>query len=199
MAATPAITLVRPAARYRPDIQRLASDARVAATCNVPHPYPADGAERWLAIATAGWRSGSHHAYLVLDGDSCCGVMTIARLPGRVPSCHVDYWIGAPYQGRGIGSAALARTLALARTEHGLGIAFSGCLQRNQASVRILERNGFRRTAGFLNAGIYGSKFLDEWCWRYRLDLDPAAAGAPDPTLHPPEALAISWLEDPPP
>ena len=62
-------------------------------------------------------------------------------------------------------------------------------------SARILEKYGFTRTASFLNAGIYGSKFLDAWCWRYRLNLDAKAATTPDSNLRQPAALSITRLD----
>ncbi|WP_221347679.1 GNAT family N-acetyltransferase [Streptomyces beigongshangae] len=54
----------------------------------------------------------------------------------------IGYWLGRPHWGRGIGTEALALFLREERTRPLHADPFTG----NTASVRLLERHGFRRT-----------------------------------------------------
>jgi len=71
----------------------------------------------------------------------------------------IGYWLGRPYWGRGIGTDALTLFLREERTRPLYADPFAG----NTASVRLLERHGFRR-AGTVRHGddIHTLLVLDE-------------------------------------
>ncbi|MFG2604392.1 GNAT family N-acetyltransferase [Streptomyces sp. NPDC048514] len=89
------------------------------------------------------------------EPDNLVRTVTVAgAVAGSIVSWTQDgrrflgYWLGRPYWGRGIGTAALALFL---REEHARPLhadPFAG----NTASVRLLERHGFRR-AGTVRYG----------------------------------------------
>ena len=108
-------------------VQTLASDPLIAATSNVPHPYPPDGALTWIL-----WREA-------LVG--VCGVLNISGAPRRG---ELGYWIGVPYWNRGYASSAARYLVQRVFTEHGIEELYSSCLVRNRASFRVLEKTGFR-------------------------------------------------------
>ncbi|YCK38604.1 GNAT family N-acetyltransferase [Actinomadura sp. ATCC 39365] len=54
----------------------------------------------------------------------------------------VGYWLGRPFWGRGVGTAALGLFLAEEKTRPLYADPFAG----NTGSVRLLERHGFRHT-----------------------------------------------------
>ncbi|MEV4369316.1 GNAT family protein [Nonomuraea sp. NPDC049637] len=60
----------------------------------------------------------------------------------------VGYWLGRPFWGRGVGTAALGLFLAEEKTRPLYADPFAG----NTGSVRLLERHGFRR-AGTVRHG----------------------------------------------
>src|SRR5688572_8978067 len=101
---------------HAPAIQTLASDARIAATSNVPHPYPLDGAVTWIRYTMAQRELGREVNFAVMSDEEAgrpatvvgvCGVLNIAGAPRRG---ELGYWIGVPYWGRGYATAA-AKTL----------------------------------------------------------------------------------------
>jgi len=62
---------------------------------------------------------------------------------GPFLSAHLGYWVDKDYNGRGIGSAAVAFAVAAARDELGLHRLQAATLQHNAASQKILTRSGF--------------------------------------------------------
>jgi len=131
---------------HAPEVQRLASDARVADTSNVPHPYPADGAATWIRYSMALRDQGREVNFAVIADDlaalvGVCGVSSIEERPRRG---ELGYWIGVPHWGRGYASAAAADLVRRAFEEHALESLYSSCLVRNPASRRVLEKTGFR-------------------------------------------------------
>jgi RimJ/RimL family protein N-acetyltransferase len=177
----PTITLTLPSAAYLGDIQRCAADPRVSRTGIVPHPYPSDGAERWLEKTRrlAGERKSS--VFLVLAEGFFCGVMSLNGIDWKTGRAELDYWIAGDYQGLGIGTEAVYLTLQRARWGLGLQVLFSGCLAANPASGRILEKNGFQEVGRVSNDGSFGQKFLQHEMRRFRKNLVSAARDIADP------------------
>jgi [ribosomal protein S5]-alanine N-acetyltransferase len=64
---------------------------------------------------------------------------------GAFQSCSVGYWLSAAAGGRGLATAALCETIAVAFGELGLHRIQAETLPHNVASQRVLERNGFVR------------------------------------------------------
>jgi ribosomal-protein-alanine N-acetyltransferase len=64
---------------------------------------------------------------------------------GAFQSCSVGYWLSAAAVGRGLATAALRETIALAFGELGLHRIQAETLLSNVASQRVLDRNGFVR------------------------------------------------------
>ena len=64
---------------------------------------------------------------------------------GAFQSCSVGYWLSAAVVGRGLATAALRETIALAFGELGLHRIQAETLLSNVASQRVLDRNGFVR------------------------------------------------------
>ncbi len=56
-----------------------------------------------------------------------------------------DYWVDKEYNGRGVGSAAVAYAVGAAQAELGLHRLQAATLQHNAASQKILRRSGFEK------------------------------------------------------
>ena len=80
---------------------------------------------------------------IVVDGEIAGGIGSFER-EGVL---QVGYWIGRPYWGRGVASRALALLLVevTARPLVAHAAAWNG------ASIRVLEKNGFRETGRFVD------------------------------------------------
>lgn len=149
------------------DIQRYASDVRLHATCNLPSPYPEDGAGRFIAAVVQARLERKQFTFAVLHDGTFAGLMTLNDVRKKVGTAELDYWIAFPFWGRGIATQAAQLAIAHAFEELGLHTLYSGGLVRNIASMRVLEKNGFTKLGEF----VYdGPRFSGEAVARYRLD-----------------------------
>lgn len=164
------VTLTAPTLEYVNVIQQCASDSRVSATCNVPEPYPVDGASRWIQYILESMAEGKSAIFFVLADSKFAGVMSLNRIDRNAGTCDLDYWIAADYQGQGVGSEAVRLVLEEARNTVGSKSVSSTCLSDNPRSSRVLEKNGFNEIGRFVNDGRYGKKFLGREMRQFRKD-----------------------------
>ena len=74
------------------------------------------------------------------------GGLTLAYVRrGVTQSCSLGYWMGAQHAGRGIMTAAVKAVLPFAFGTLRLHRVEAACLPSNAASIRLLEKVGFRR------------------------------------------------------
>jgi RimJ/RimL family protein N-acetyltransferase/catechol 2,3-dioxygenase-like lactoylglutathione lyase family enzyme len=91
-----------------PDVQMLAGAAEVAdTTLSIPHPYPPDAAEAWIATHPPQWEEGTLAAFAIVerDTDSLVGAIGLVIIPPHA-CAEVGYWIGKPHWGRGFATEA---------------------------------------------------------------------------------------------
>lgn len=145
------------------DVQRFASDPAIGASSNVPSPYPEDGAESWYSGVAERVSAGLGGVFAIEEDDGFRGVIALHATDKQRSVAHIDYWIAVPFQRKGIATRAISLCIALAKTQFGFSTLRSGCLARNEASGRALERNGF---AEFKRTLLRDGKFAGE---EYRL------------------------------
>ena len=109
--------------------------------------FTVDGQDAVIQEALA--RHGRGHALphvIVDDAGRIVGRITLNGIV-REPflSCSVGYWVGAAENGRGLATAALAEIKTMAFGPLGLHRIQGETLLHNDASQRVLERNGFVR------------------------------------------------------
>lgn len=74
------------------------------------------------------------------------GGLTLAYVRrGVTQSCSLGYWMGARHAGRGIMTAAVRAVLPFAFSTLKLHRVEAACLPSNAASIRLLEKVGFRQ------------------------------------------------------
>lgn len=157
-------------------LQALASDARIAATTLVPHPYPPGAAVSFVESATEARASREVFSFAVLDGDTLVGSCGIKHLDWGALTGEIGYWIGVPFWGRGYATEAVRLVTAFGLGKLGLLRIEAEVLEHNPASGRVLEKAGYRRVGTFANPN---ERHAGERTWRYRLDAeaaDPEAA-----------------------
>jgi ribosomal-protein-alanine N-acetyltransferase len=123
-------------------IQRLASDARIAATTRIPHPYPEHGARDFIATQVAAREKGTAWTFAIIDRDELVGACGIEGI-GRDEPPELGYWIGTPYWGRGYATLGVKLVLEFAFQNLLLDQVRAHALEHNTASRRVLEKCGF--------------------------------------------------------
>ena len=130
--------------RHIPAFQRLAAHPEVAATTQIPHPYPPDGAKRFVEdVARPGRAAGTRYAFAMVDGDELVGHVSLKHVDRERGQGEVGYWVGRPYWGRGYASAAVREVVRIAFAELELTRLYAHVLVHNPASARVLEKAGF--------------------------------------------------------
>lgn len=110
-------------------------------------PLTAGAYRRRLAIHAREIREGSRLPLLIVhsaDAKIVGGITLSSIRYGAFCSATVGYWIGAPFQRRGFGRAALCAALAHAFGTLGLNRVEAACLASNHASLALLRGRGFR-------------------------------------------------------
>lgn len=110
-----------------------------------PHPYGEAEADAWLALA----RTHPDRANWAIDVDGMA-VGGIGLVPGQdvhARTAHIGYWLGEPYWGRGIMTAAVNHVSDYAMGTLGFLRLEAPVYAWNPASMRVLERCGYAREA----------------------------------------------------
>jgi len=80
------------------------------------------------------------------DGKTLYGAVTLSNVRrGVAETGTVGYWIGQPFAGRGLATAAVGAMVRYAFDELRLHRLEAACLPTNDASRRVLEKSGFRQ------------------------------------------------------
>jgi 8-oxo-dGTP diphosphatase len=165
MPETLPLTLEAPPCRLRPltpddapTLHHLVNDWEVVRMLSrPPFPYPRELADEWITATQALCRKGEGFYFAILGPDGrlagCIG-LRIMPLPqtGRplhdsVPRAgQLGYWIGRAYWGQGFASLAASRVARWALAHLDIDRLTATAAQDNVASIRVLERAGFRHT-----------------------------------------------------
>ena len=124
-------------------IQRLASDAAVAATTRIPHPYPPESARAFIEGIMKERAEGSAYPFVIRDRGEVVGACGLHGV-GNGQARELGYWVGRPFWGNGYATSAVKMVLQFAFKNLSLTRVGSTALETNAASRRVLEKNGFQ-------------------------------------------------------
>ena len=146
-----------------PEVQRLAGDARIAATTTtIPHPYPDGAAEAWIATHPAGFRNRERVTFAVtlLDG-RLAGTVSLIEVSQQHARAELGYWTGVEYWGRGYCTEAVSRLMQYAFEELGVTRVHARCFARNVASARVMEKAGLVKEGHLVKHTLKGGVYED--------------------------------------
>jgi ribosomal-protein-alanine N-acetyltransferase len=145
----------------KPALLRVADNRRVWINLShrFPHPYTDDDADAWFEML-AGQAPPLHWA-IEVDGAAAGGI-GIDPGEGIFSKCaRFGYWLGEPYWGRGITSAAVRATADHLLRDTDLVRLEAPVFEWNPASMRVLEKGGFVRE-GVMRKGVFkDGKIID--------------------------------------
>jgi len=120
-------------------------------TESFPHPYTERDAEEWFEVAAC---SGpSVPLAITLGRHAIGGIGAIGGNGVCVRTAHFGHWLGEPYWGKGIATAAALALLQHLGSETSFARLEARVFAWNPASMRVLEKVGFRRE-GLLRASV---------------------------------------------
>lgn len=146
-----------------PAIQRLAAAEEIAKNTFVPHPYPPDGAEKFVEQALKGWRQDEAYVFAIIEKASAefAGCMGIHPVPAH-HRAEVGYWIGLPFWGRGLATAALRLIIQFGFETLQLNRIAAGHFPQNPASGRVMQKANMRYEGILRGALLHGDEYKDE-------------------------------------
>jgi ribosomal-protein-alanine N-acetyltransferase len=78
--------------------------------------------------------------------DVLVGGLTLGQIKrGVAQSATLGYWMGLPFAGKGLMSRSVRAMMGFAFTSLRLHRIEAACLPHNEASIKLLERNGFKK------------------------------------------------------
>lgn len=152
------------------EIQQLASNHAIAINLRdaFPHPYTIEDAITFLELAENGVLG---KVYGIYDGDTfvgCCSLIPqqdVYRL-----NAEIGYWIGESYWGKGYATEVVKLLLNVAFEELNLSRVYAAIFEYNVASMRVLEKSGFKKEAIIKSSITKEGKIFDEHLYSIRKD-----------------------------
>jgi RimJ/RimL family protein N-acetyltransferase len=128
-----------------------------------PHPYTREAAREWIEYS----RVCKPETDFAIEafGEAIGGVGLKIGLDVERFSAEVGYWVGEPFWGKGIATAALSAVVLYAFRELGMIRVFAVPFATNLASARVLEKAGFAKEALLRSSAVKEGAVLDQWLY----------------------------------
>jgi len=128
-------------------LSKLAGDKDISRmTGTIPHPYPLLSAEFFLMLNQQSYKRGLCYNYAITrDGGELMGV-TGLFYRGNTSEIELGYWLGKPYWGHGYITEANQALIHQGYEVLKLSHIHAGVFSDNPASLRVLEKLGFKLT-----------------------------------------------------
>jgi [ribosomal protein S5]-alanine N-acetyltransferase len=107
-----------------------------------PHPYTHADGEKWIAICESNQGPATQFA-IELRGEAIGGIGCRLLDDVNCKTVEVGYWLGEPFWGRGIATAALKQTTNYAFEIFSVERLQASVFEWNPASARVLEKAGY--------------------------------------------------------
>ncbi len=128
-----------------------------------PFPYREEDGRRWLAYV-AGLEPVTHFA-IQRGGVAVGGVGVVPGKDVERISGEVGYWLGEAHWGKGLATAALRELVTYTFVTLGLRRVFAVPFARNLASVRVLEKAGFRREGLLVESALKNGRLESQFIY----------------------------------
>jgi len=161
------------------ELAELANDRRIWLNLRdaFPHPYGLEDAERFIARAVA--MSPRTNFAIEVDDRIAGGIGYTLHTDVERVGAEVGYWLGVPFWGRGLATAAVLALTGLAFTAHPeLRRLYAVPFSWNPASARVLEKCGYRREGTLRQNAIKDGQLLDQWMYAILREEWDAGGGA---------------------
>jgi ribosomal-protein-alanine N-acetyltransferase len=130
-----------------------------------PHPYTDADADQWLSLANSPTRS--LNLAIEFEGVAVGGIGARAGEGIFVRTAQFGYWLGEPFWGRGIMTAAGNAMLDHLRQDGRFARLEAPVFEWNPSSMRVLEKIGFVREAVKRNSVTKDGQLIDSVLYAY--------------------------------
>ena len=141
---------------------RAANDAAVARNLRDRFPHPYETAHGAAFLKTVAQRPIETLWAIALDGSAIGGIgLELGHDVERV-SAEIGYWLGRPFWGRGLATAALRAVTDFAFAEFELTRIFALPFESNAGSIRVLEKAGYVLEGRLRQSAIKHGQILNQ-------------------------------------
>lgn len=148
------------------DLVRHANNANVARHLRerFPQPYTWRAAEEWIALSDG--QSPALNLAITVEDRLIGGIGLMAGTDSCRASAEVGYWLGEDFWGRGIATCALKQILSYGfQTLPELNRVFAFVDEGHVPSMRVLEKNGFRREGHLLGSSLKRGELRNQFLY----------------------------------
>jgi RimJ/RimL family protein N-acetyltransferase len=128
-----------------------------------PHPYTLEDAREWIRLA--GEESPQTNFAIVVDGKAAGGIGLVLKDDIYRCTAEIGYWLSEAYWGRGIVTEAVRALTRWGFENFDLSRIYAGVLEWNPASMRVLEKAGYRFEGRLRKAVVKENQVMDEFIY----------------------------------
>lgn len=122
-----------------------------------PYPYSENDAAQFIQLTSS--NSPITEFAVDINGEAIGAAGIILKDDVYKGNGEIGYWLGQDYWGKGIGTLVVGELVRIAFEELMLYRVYAEVFEKNIASARILEKNGFIKEATLKNAIIKDGEY----------------------------------------
>lgn len=130
---------------------------------NLPHPYPKDGAIKFIREAKELMKKGNSYelAIRLKSNGELIGVMTLCKVDKKNKNSELGYWIAKKYWNIGLATEVGFKVLEFGFNVLKLERIFAKCVPENEASKKVMEKIGMEYEGTMHHEILKENKYLD--------------------------------------
>jgi RimJ/RimL family protein N-acetyltransferase len=130
---------------------------------SVPHPYPEDGAIKYIRECHELMKKGlSYELPIKLKAtQEMVGIMAVLKVDRKNRNAELGYWIAKKYWRKGFATEAGLRVLEFGFNVLNLERMYAKCIPENNASRRVMEKMGMKYEGTFRHEILKENKYFD--------------------------------------
>ena len=144
------------------DIYKYLNHEKISETYPVSLPYSLEDAQSYVEREISCRKRGTRFSFAIMVKNQFVGICALYDMSQSMRKAKIYYWIAVEYWNKGIASKALEKLIRFAKIELHIAQLKTGVLERNAASRRVLEKNGFFVESILINEDAYHEKFMGE-------------------------------------
>ncbi len=132
-------------------------------TINIPHPYPKDGAIKFIKQAKELMKKGLSYelAIQIESTKEVVGVISLMKVDRRHKNAELGYWVAKKFWNRGIATEAATKVMEFGFQVLNLERIYAKCFHNNKASRKVMEKIGMKNEGKFRHEVFKENKFID--------------------------------------
>ena len=153
-----------------PSLARYADNRNISRNMRdaFPYPYTLSDANDWISLATQ--QSPEVNFAIASAHEVIGGIGLTLRDDVHQRSAEIGYWLGEPFWGRGIATAALRALTDYAFANHDIVRLDASVFEWNPASMRVLEKVGYVLEGRLRKSVTKDGQTIDQFLYARVLD-----------------------------